>query len=59
MLVIAAAPHRQAALDGANFVMDFLEDVGALLEEGAAKDGVAREWVEAKRHDDAARDKWK
>ncbi|MBB3963883.1 molybdenum cofactor biosynthesis protein MoaE [Rhizobium metallidurans] len=59
VLVIAAAPHRQAAFDGANFVMDFLKTSAPFWKKEHGKDGVAREWVEAKGHDDAARDKWK
>jgi molybdopterin synthase catalytic subunit len=58
VLVIAAAPHRQAAFDGANFVMDFLKTSAPFWKKEHAKDGTARDWVAAKDADDAARDKW-
>ena len=58
VLVIAAAPHRQAAFDGANLVMDFLKTSAPFWKKEHAKDGTARDWVAAKDADDAARDKW-
>jgi len=59
VLVIAAAPHRQAAFDGANFVMDFLKTAAPFWKKEHAKDGSSGEWVTAKDADDTARDKWK
>ncbi|MDQ0562117.1 molybdopterin synthase catalytic subunit [Rhizobium mesoamericanum] len=59
VLVIAAAPHRQAAFDGANFVMDFLKTAAPFWKKEHAKNGSTGEWVRAKDADDAARDKWK
>jgi molybdopterin synthase catalytic subunit len=59
VLVIAAAPHRQAAFDGASFVMDFLKTSAPFWKKEHAKDGSRRNWVEAKHADDAAQDKWK
>jgi molybdopterin synthase catalytic subunit len=59
VLVIAAAPHRQAAFDGANFVMDFLKTSAPFWKKEHGKDGSARQWVAAKDADDTARDKWK
>jgi molybdopterin synthase catalytic subunit len=58
VLVIAAAPHRQAAFDGANFVMDFLKTAAPFWKKEHAADGTAGDWVSAKDADDAARDKW-
>jgi molybdopterin synthase catalytic subunit len=58
VLVIAAAPHRQAAFDGANFVMDFLKTSAPFWKKEHGKDGRAREWVAAKDADDSARDRW-
>ncbi len=58
VLVIAASPHRQAAFDGANFVMDFLKTSAPFWKKEHGKDGKAREWVAAKDADDSARDKW-
>ncbi|AXV14909.1 molybdopterin synthase catalytic subunit [Neorhizobium sp. SOG26] len=59
VLVIAAAPHRQAAFDGANFVMDFLKTAAPFWKKEHAADGTAGEWVPAKDADDAAREKWR
>ncbi|WP_455872692.1 molybdenum cofactor biosynthesis protein MoaE [Rhizobium yanglingense] len=59
VLVIAAAPHRQAAFDGANFVMDYLKTSAPFWKREHGMDGSAGDWVSAKDADDAARDKWK
>ncbi|KQV63965.1 molybdenum cofactor biosynthesis protein MoaE [Rhizobium sp. Root1220] len=59
VLVVAAAPHRQAAFDGANFVMDFLKTSAPFWKKEHRKDGPASEWITAKDADDTARDKWK
>ncbi len=58
VLVIAAAPHRQAAFDGANFVMDFLKTSAPFWKKEHAKDGKAGDWIAAKDADDTARAKW-
>lgn len=58
VLVIAAAPHRQAAFDGASFVMDFLKTSAPFWKKEHSRDGEAGDWVSAKDADDAARDKW-
>jgi molybdopterin synthase catalytic subunit len=59
VLVIAAAPHRQAAFDGANFVMDFLKTSAPFWKKEHGRDGSAKQWVEAKGTDHVAHDKWK
>ncbi|TDW27879.1 molybdopterin synthase subunit MoaE [Rhizobium azibense] len=59
VLVIAAAPHRQAAFDGASFVMDYLKTSAPFWKREHGSDGSAGDWVSAKDADDAARDKWK
>lgn len=59
VLVIAAAPHRQAAFDGANFVMDYLKTSAPFWKKEHGKDGSSGDWVAAKGADDTARDKWK
>ena len=59
VLVIAAAPHRQAAFDGANFVMDYLKTAAPFWKKEHGKGGETGDWVAAKGSDDAARDKWK
>lgn len=58
VLVIATAPHRQAAFDGANFVMDFLKTSAPFWKKEHGADGKASGWVAAKDADDSARDKW-
>ncbi|MDR6899505.1 molybdenum cofactor biosynthesis protein MoaE [Rhizobium miluonense] len=58
VLVIAAASHRQAAFDGANFVMDFLKTSAPFWKKEHGKDGTQGDWVSAKDADDAARAKW-
>jgi molybdopterin synthase catalytic subunit len=58
VLVIAAAPHRQAAFDGANFVMDFLKTSAPFWKKEHAEDGTRGDWVAAKDADDTARDRW-
>ncbi len=58
VLVIAAAPHRQAAFDGANFVMDFLKTSAPFWKKEHAQDGTSGDWVAAKDADDTARDRW-
>ncbi|EJT07262.1 molybdenum cofactor biosynthesis protein MoaE [Rhizobium sp. CCGE 510] len=59
VLVIAAAPHRQAAFDGANFVMDFLKTAAPFWKKEHGRNGASGDWVAARDADDAARDKWK
>ncbi len=58
VLVIAAAPHRQAAFDGANFIMDYLKTSAPFWKKEHAADGTAGEWIQAKGTDDKAKDKW-
>jgi len=58
VLVIAASSHRQAAFDGANFVMDFLKTAAPFWKKEHGLDGTAGQWVAACDADDAARDRW-
>ncbi len=58
VLVIAASPHRQAAFDGANFVMDYLKTAAPFWKKEHMQDGTSGQWVSAKDADDRARDKW-
>ena len=58
VLVIAASPHRQAAFDGANFVMDYLKTAAPFWKKEHMQDGTSGQWVSAKDADDQARDKW-
>ncbi|MCZ7467820.1 molybdenum cofactor biosynthesis protein MoaE [Agrobacterium sp. O3.4] len=59
VLVIAASSHRQAAFDGANFVMDYLKTSAPFWKKEHGRDGAVRDWVSAKTTDDAAKDKWR
>ncbi|SOC86079.1 molybdopterin synthase catalytic subunit [Ensifer adhaerens] len=58
VLVSATASHRQAAFDGANYVMDFLKTAAPFWKKEHNADGSRGEWVAAKDEDDSARDKW-
>lgn len=58
VLVSATAPHRQAAFDGANFVMDFLKTEAPFWKKEYNADGSHGDWVAARDADDAAKDKW-
>ena len=58
VLVIAAARHRQAAFDGANFLMDFLKTRAPFWKKEHPKDGGTGDWVSAKDADDDALSKW-
>ncbi|WP_422373376.1 molybdenum cofactor biosynthesis protein MoaE [Hoeflea sp.] len=59
VLVIAAAPHRQAAFDGAAFLMDFLKTDAPFWKKEHHADGGAGEWVSAKDADDRAKTRWR
>lgn len=59
VLVIAASSHRQAAFDGANFVMDYLKTAAPFWKKEHGTDGGAGEWVSAKDADESAKDKWR
>ncbi|OJF95183.1 molybdenum cofactor biosynthesis protein MoaE [Pararhizobium antarcticum] len=58
VLVITASSHRQAAFDGANFIMDFLKTAAPFWKKEHGADGSAGGWVSAKDADDSARDRW-
>jgi len=56
MQVVALAPHRQAAFDGAQFLMDYLKTDAPFWKQEETATGT--NWVEAKPADDAARERW-
>ncbi len=58
VLVVTASPHRQAAFDGASFIMDFLKTSAPFWKKEHGADGSAGGWVSAKDEDDSARDRW-
>lgn len=59
VLVVTASPHRQAAFDGASFIMDFLKTSAPFWKKEHLADGTTGGWVSAKDADDTARDRWK
>lgn len=59
VLVIAASSHRQAAFDGANFVMDYLKTAAPFWKKEHGMDGTAGGWVSAKDADESAKEKWR
>jgi molybdopterin synthase catalytic subunit len=59
VLVIATAPHRQAAFDGASFMMDYLKTSAPFWKKEHLTDGTTGDWVSAKDADDRARAKWR
>ena len=56
VMVLAAASHRQAAIDGVNYVMDWLKTDAPFWKREKGPRG--ERWVDARPHDDAAREKW-
>jgi molybdopterin synthase catalytic subunit len=58
VLVLAAAPHRQAALDATGFLIDFLKTRAPLWKKEEFADGGEAAWVTAREDDDAAAARW-
>ena len=56
VLVGAASPHRQAAFEAAQFIMDFLKTDAPFWK--AEERGDKTSWVDARESDDAARRRW-
>ncbi|MGJ8528982.1 molybdenum cofactor biosynthesis protein MoaE [Maritalea sp.] len=54
--VMAASRHRQAAFDGANYVMDWLKTDAPFWKQEVTSEGT--HWVQHKKDDDDARKKW-
>ena len=54
--VMTLAPHRRAAFEGAEFIMDFLKTSAPFWKKETGINGEV--WVEAKTHDDDAMDRW-
>lgn len=55
--VMTLAPHRQAAFEGAQFIMDFLKTNAPFWKKETTISGET--WVEAKATDDDAKAQWK
>ena len=58
VLVAAASSHRQAAFDGASYLMDFLKTRAPFWKKEHLKDETSGEWIFAKDADDEAMKKW-
>ncbi|MBW7923031.1 MAG: molybdenum cofactor biosynthesis protein MoaE [Rubellimicrobium sp.] len=56
MMVLTAAPHRQAAFQGAEFLMDWLKSRAPFWKKEITRDGAA--WVAAKDDDEDALARW-
>lgn len=59
VLVLAAAPHRRAAFEGAEFLMDYLKTEAPFWKKEHLKDGTSGDWISAKDADDAAKARWR
>ncbi|MCB1503800.1 MAG: molybdenum cofactor biosynthesis protein MoaE [Hyphomicrobiaceae bacterium] len=57
VLVVTASPHRQAAFEAAEFLMDFLKTRAPFWKKETRMDGSGG-WVDAREADDAALDRW-
>ena len=57
VLVLAAAPHRQAALDATGLLIDWLKTAAPFWKREEFEDG-SEAWVEARAHDDAQAARW-
>ncbi|WP_420994609.1 molybdenum cofactor biosynthesis protein MoaE [Cupriavidus sp. 30B13] len=57
VLVVVASPHRQAAFDACEFLMDFLKTYGPFWKKEIRHDGTS-EWVESKARDERAANRW-
>lgn len=57
VLVIAASPHRHAAFQAAEFLMDYLKTRAPFWKKETFADGAA-EWVDARDSDDTALLRW-
>lgn len=56
MMVLTAAPHRRAAFEAAEFLMDFLKSRAPFWKREEREGGAS--WVEAKGEDEAALARW-
>ena len=56
VLVVTASPHRQAAFEATQFLMDFLKTDAPFWKKEAGPDG--GDWVDARESDDDALKRW-
>jgi molybdopterin synthase catalytic subunit len=55
--VMTLAPHRQAAFEGAEFLMDYLKTDAPFWKKESTPEG--DRWVDARHEDDTAKDRWR
>ena len=58
VLVVTASPHRKAAFEAAQFLMDFLKTDAPFWKKEAGPDGSGGDWVDARESDDDALKRW-
>nr|WP_281374801.1 molybdenum cofactor biosynthesis protein MoaE [Aureimonas mangrovi] len=58
VFVACASRHRQAAFDGASFIMDFMKTRAPFWKREHLEDGTTGSWVSARDTDEAAADRW-
>jgi molybdopterin synthase catalytic subunit len=56
VLVVTASPHRRAAFEAAEFLMDYLKTNAPFWKREESDKGT--NWIEARDHDDAAAARW-
>ena len=59
VLVVTASRHRQAAFDGAAFLMDFMKSKAPFWKREIRKDGSEGTWVDARDTDHDALERWR
>lgn len=59
VLVATISKHRQAAFDGAHFIMDFLKSDAPFWKREITRDGQSGKWVDAKDRDNEALKRWR
>jgi len=59
VLVVTASPHRRAAFEAAEFLMDYLKTRAPFWKREHLTDGTIGAWVEARGDDTAAAERWR
>ena len=58
VLVMTASPHREAAFQAANYLMDYMKTDAAFWKREHLKNGELGQWVEARSSDDQSKNRW-
>jgi molybdopterin synthase catalytic subunit len=59
VLVVTASQHRQAAFEAASYLMDFMKSRAPFWKKEHLAGGADGEWVNARRDDERAADRWR